>query len=97
MLIFIAKHHNNDNILHNSAHTSVAKDKVPYNVTKQVIVFMHFLIKMKYCLLKLREYLLDRKFTQHIIGEVCHDAVLQGPALLKDRNSIPIVTTYDRM
>ena len=36
-----------DYVPHNSAHSSVAKVKLPYKLPKQVIVFIYFLIKIK--------------------------------------------------
>ena len=84
-----------DYFSYNSAHLDHAKDNVPYNLAKRIIVFVSNEENIEYRLTELKNWLKSCKYAENVINGASRNAKLQGPApLTTNSNNIPFVTTY---
>ena len=84
-----------DYLPYDSAHPHHTKNNIPYKLTKRIIVFVSSPEKVIVHLDKLRQFLKDCKYPEHVTSKSIFNVNLQGPAPNPERskNIIPFVTT----
>ena len=77
-----------------SAHPFHIKQTIPFNLAKRIIVFVSDPEHMNFRLRELENWLLRCEYPKDLIKQAFHKAKVQGPAPFKEKNVIPLVTTY---
>ena len=81
---------------YDSAHPDHTKNNIPYNLVKRIIAFVSNPEKVIIRLDKLKQFLKDCKYSEHVISKSILNTKFQGPASNPERskNVIPFVTIY---
>ena len=69
-----------DYLPYDSVHPDHAKNNIPYNLVKRIIVFGSTPEKVIIRLDELRQFLKECKYPEHVISKSIFNAKLQGPA-----------------
>ena len=85
-----------DYLPYDSTHPDHTKNNIPYNLAKRIIVFASNPEKLSVRLDKVRHFLKERKYPEHVISQSIFNAKFQGPKPnpKRSRNIILFVTNY---
>ena len=91
--IYYKSTNSHDYLNYNSSHPQHTKRNIPFNLAKRIICFVSNTDKMHSRLNELRYFLKNNDYPDEIIEKDIFNASLQGPAPLKNKNQIQLVTT----